>query len=58
MVKRYADRAGRANVKPHDFRRFLGTQLAQKQLGHARLATTASHYVLDGAPVGATENLF
>ncbi|MCB0112424.1 MAG: tyrosine-type recombinase/integrase, partial [Caldilineaceae bacterium] len=65
MVKRYADRAGLANVKPHDFRRFVGTQLAkkdirlaQKQLGHARLETTASHYVLDGAPVGATEGLF
>ena len=57
--------AGVENVKPHDFRRFVGTQLAkkdirlaQKQLGHASIETTAKHYVLDGAPIGATDNLF
>ncbi|MEZ4678886.1 MAG: site-specific integrase [Caldilineaceae bacterium] len=65
MVGRYAEKAGLSNIKPHDLRRFVGTQLAkkdlrlaQKQLGHARLETTAQHYVLDGAPVGATEGLF
>ncbi len=65
MVVRYATKAGVPNVKPHDFRRFVGTRLArkdirlaQKQLGHKRLETTAAHYVLDGAPVGATEGLF
>lgn len=65
MVKRYADSAGCPNVKPHDLRRFVGTQLAkkdlriaQKQLGHARIETTAQHYVLDGVHVGATEGLY
>ena len=64
-VQRYAGVAGVENVKPHDFRRFVGTQLAkkdirlaQKQLGHASIETTAKHYVLDGAPIGATDNLF
>ena len=64
-VQRYAGVAGVENVKPHDFRRFVGTQLAkkdirlaQKQLGHASIETTAKHYVLDGAPVGCTDNLF
>ena len=53
-VQRYAGVAGVENVKPHDFRRFVGTQLAkkdirlaQKQLGHASIETTAKHYVLD-----------
>lgn len=66
MVKRYAEQAGCPNVKPHDLRRFVGTQVnrqhglvaAQKQLGHARLETTAKHYVLDGEPVGVTDGLF
>lgn len=65
LVKRYAAAAGCPNVKPHDLRRFVGTQLArkdlriaQKQLGHARIETTAAHYVLDGVHVGATEGLF
>ncbi len=65
LVKRYADSAGCPNVKPHDLRRFVGTQLAkkdiriaQKQLGHARIETTAQHYVLDGVHVGATEGLY
>ena len=65
MVKRYTKAAGIENVKPHDFRRFVGTQLArrdirvaQKVLGHKRLETTAAHYVLDAAPVGETEGLY
>ena len=65
LVKRYAEQAGCQNVKPHDLRRFVGTQLAkkdiriaQKQLGHARIETTAAHYVLDGVHVGATEGLY
>ncbi len=43
-----------SHIKPHDFRRFVGTQLAkhdirkaQKALGHKRIDTTARHYVLD-----------
>lgn len=64
LVKRYAEKAGCENIKPHDFRRFVGTQLAkddirkaQKQLGHARIETTAQHYVIDGAPVGITKKV-
>src|SRR5262249_11695888 len=43
-IKKYADQAGLENVKPHDLRRFVGTQLAkkdirkaQKALGHKRI---------------------
>lgn len=64
LVKRYAQAAGCENVKPHDFRRFVGTQLAkedirkaQKQLGHARIETTAQHYIIDGPPVGITRKI-
>lgn len=64
LVRRYAGAAGLAHVKPHDFRRFVGTQLAkkdiriaQKQLGHKRIETTAQHYVLDDVPVGVTDDL-
>ena len=64
MVRYYADRLDLAHVKPHDFRRFVGTQLAkrdirlaQKQLGHKRIETTASHYVLDDVALGVTDNL-
>lgn len=65
IVKRIAREAGLPTVKPHDFRRFVGTQLAktdirkaQKALGHRQLSTTATHYVLDDAPLGSTEGLF
>lgn len=51
-------------VKPHDFRRFVGTQLAkhdlreaQIALGHKRIETTAK-YDLREIRVGATDNLF
>jgi hypothetical protein len=59
VVRKYADDAGLTDVKPHDFRRFVGTQLArtnlrmaQKALGHKRLETTARHYILDELEVG------
>jgi site-specific recombinase XerD len=65
MVRKYADEAGLDDVKPHDFRRFVGTQLArtnirnaQKALGHKRLETTARHYVLDELEAGLTDNLY
>ena len=65
MVRKYADEAGLNDVKPHDFRRFVGTQLArtnirnaQKALGHKRLETTARHYVLDELEAGLTDNLY
>ncbi len=63
MVKRYATACELQHIKPHDFRRYVGTQLAkldirlaQKQLRHVRIETTAQ-YDLSGAPVGATEGL-
>lgn len=64
-VKRYADQCELAHVKPHDFRRFVGTILAkkdprqaQKALGHKSIDTTYKHYVLDEMEVGLTEGLF
>ena len=65
MVRKYALEAGLNDVKPHDFRRFVGTQLArtnirnaQKALGHKRLETTARHYVLDELEAGLTDDLY
>jgi len=64
-VQRYAAAVGLRHVKPHDFRRFVGTELAkrdirqaQKALGHARIETTAKHYVLDELEVGLTDGLY
>lgn len=64
-VRKYARQCALAAVKPHDFRRFVGTQLAkhdirqaQKALGHKRLETTAQHYVLDELQVGLTDGLY
>jgi integrase/recombinase XerD len=64
-VRKYALKCGLPAVKPHDFRRFVGTQLAkrdirqaQKALGHKRLETTAQHYVLDELQVGLTDGLY
>lgn len=64
-IVKYAERVGLENVKPHDLRRFVGTQLArvdirkaQKALGHKRIDTTARHYVLDELEVGSTDNLY
>ena len=65
IVRKYADTAGVDDVKPHDFRRFVGTQLAhsnlrmaQKALGHKRLETTARHYILDELEAGLTDGLY
>ena len=64
-VTRYAALCGLEHIKPHDFRRFVGTQLAskdirkaQKALGHKRIDTTARHYVLDELESGLTDNLY
>ncbi len=64
MVQRYAKRVGLEHIKPHDFRRYVGTQLAKKdirlaqvQLGHADISTTAKSYVLDGPRLGVTDDL-
>ena len=64
-VQGYAAAVGLRHVKPHDFRRFVGTELAkrdirqaQKALGHTRIETTAKHYVLDELEVGLTDGLY
>ena len=64
-VKRYARVCDLAHVRPHDFRRFVGTNLAktdarqaQKALGHKDINTTFKHYVLDEMAVGLTDGLF
>lgn len=65
IVQRYAAAVGLSHIKPHDFRRFVGTQLArknlrlaQKALGHKRMETTAKHYLLDGLQLGQTDSLY
>jgi integrase len=65
IVARYASHVGLRHVSPHSFRRFVGTELAkkdirqaQKALGHARIETTARHYVLDELAGGLTDGLF
>ena len=66
IVKRYSEAVGVPNVKPHDFRRFVGTTLAksrgiraaQKALGHKRIETTARHYDLSELERGMTDNLY
>lgn len=65
IIKNYAASVGLKDVKPHDLRRFVGTQLAKKNprlaqnvLGHASIATTFKHYVLDDLPEDATEGLY
>jgi integrase len=65
VVRKYATANDLVNVKPHDFRRFVGTQLArnnlrmaQKALGHKRLETTARHYILDELEAGLTDGLY
>ena len=62
-VQHYAAQSAYA-TSPHDFRRFVGTELAkrdirqaQKALGHAHIETTAKHYVLDELEVGLTDGL-
>jgi integrase/recombinase XerD len=66
LVQRYAAVAGLSHIKPHDFRRFVGTELAtehgirkaQKALRHKSIETTARHYVLDELETGLTDNLY
>ncbi len=65
IIKGYAVRIGLPDVKPHDLRRLVGTELAKKNprvgqlvLGHASIETFYKHYVLDEIPEGATEGLY
>ena len=64
-VQQYATQRGLAAIKPHDFRRFVGTQLArqnirqaQQALGHKSIETTARHYDLNELEVGLTDTLY
>lgn len=64
-VQKYAKKCDMAHIKPHDFRRFVGTTLAardirkaQLALGHKRIETTAKHYILDQLEAGETDNLY
>ena len=64
IVQGYADQVGLSQIKPHDVRPFVGTQLAkrdirkaQKALGHTRIDTTAQHYVRDELEEGLTDDL-
>ena len=64
-VQVYVTQLGLANLKPHDFRHFVGTQLArvnirqaQQALGHKSIETTARHYDLNELEVGLTDKLY
>lgn len=65
-VKMYGAQIGLPDIKPHDFRRFVGTQIirkagirsAQKVLGHANINTTAKYYDLEELESGISEGLF
>lgn len=64
-IKAYAESCGVPNVTSHDFRRFVGTQLAKKNLrqaqlvlGHSSITTTANYYIMDEVEVGITEGIF
>lgn len=65
LVKKYAASCELADIKPHDFRRFMATQLvkrsprqAQLALGHKSILTTYENYVLDEMEDGLTDDMF
>lgn len=65
IVQEYASACELSHIKPHDFRRYFGTQLtarfgireAQKALGHKSIATTAQ-YDLQPLLPGLSEGLY
>jgi integrase/recombinase XerD len=64
-VQQYAEQCQLSAIKPHDFRRFVGTQLAranirqaQQVLGHKSIETTARHYDLNELEPGLTAALY
>lgn len=66
IVHRYGRMIGLPRLSPHDIRRSMGTELAKRYgirvaqlvLGHARIETTARHYVLDELTGGLTDGLY
>jgi integrase/recombinase XerD len=65
IVRAYAAELGLEHIKVHDFRRFVGTQLAkknphaaQKALGHKDISTTFNNYVLSDLEAGITDDLY
>jgi hypothetical protein len=63
-ARRTADLAGLVGLKPHEFRCFVGSQLAagdirkaRKALGHKRIDTTGRHHILDELEPGLTDDL-
>lgn len=64
IIKGITELCGVYDIKPHDFRRFVGTQLAKKDirlaqqaLGHKSITTTAKYDLREIEP-GATDHLF
>lgn len=64
VVQGYAHTCGLSSIKPHDFRRFLGTQLAKEDirkaqlaLGHKRIETT-TQYDLGKLELGLSNELY
>jgi integrase/recombinase XerD len=64
VVKTCSKAVGVEHVKPHDFRRFVATQLckrnprqAQLALGHTNIASTYKYYVLDELEFGVTDDI-
>jgi len=57
-VQKYACQVGLVHVNPHDFRRFVGTELAKRDLRQAQIETTARHDVLDTLEGGLTDGLY
>lgn len=65
IVRKYAEKIGLEHIKPHDFRRFVATQLckrsprqAQLALGHTNISSTYRYYVLDELEHGVTDGMF
>lgn len=63
-ARRSAGLAGLVGVKPHEFRCFVGSQLAagdirkaRKALSHKRIDTTGRHHMLDELEPGLTDEL-
>jgi integrase len=65
IVQSYARLVGLNRITPQDFRRFVGTQLAvrdirqaQQVLGHTCIGTTTRHTILDALEPGLTDDLY